>query len=289
MMYTINAYQPFNHFHQYQFQFDYPATQVIVSKRKKRVIKPKTSLLANVCTTQSRVPHIHKQLVKVVGTPGKVQELVQRLPTPVPDCIEKTVVETPGQDTINLVYERPLTPPPQIVEKHIIEAPPPPIINCFERRVPHRPRNACSTTAASTTATCSCATCATVLPQVTEITSTTTVLPTTSTEVQTTTTVVPTTSTTVVQSTPVTTTTLLPTTSTTIIHAPTTSIIQAPIITETLGCRCKKLPRISLSTTETIRSSRVIIEPKSVMFQRCASFIEYPRCRTTILRSHHCL
>jgi hypothetical protein len=285
-MYTINAYEPFNHFQQYQFQVDYPAAEVIVSKRKKRVIKPKAPLLGNVCTTSIRVPQVHKQLVQVVGAQGKVQELVQRLPTPVPDCIEKTILETPGQDTINLIYERPVTPPPQIIEKRIIEAPPPPIVNCFERRVPHRPRTNCSTHAAASAATCACnacPVCATVAP-VQEFT-TTTALPTYSAAIQTTTTTLPTTSTTILQSrAPVTSTTILPSASMTILHAPATSIIQ----TGTLPRSCKRLPRISMSTTETFHS-RVYIEPKSVVFQRCASFIDYPRCSTTFLSSRNCI
>lgn len=87
-----------------------------------------------------RVPQIYKEVVKVPGEPGQVKEVVKRLPTPTPDIIDKTIIEQPGQDTINVIYERPTTPPPNIVERRLIEAPPAPQVNCFERRVPHRPR-----------------------------------------------------------------------------------------------------------------------------------------------------
>lgn len=88
-----------------------------------------------------RVPQVHKEVTKVPGVPGQVKEVIKRLPTPTADLIEKTFIEQPGQDTINVIYERPTTPPPNIVEKRVVEPQPPAQVNCFERRVPHRPRD----------------------------------------------------------------------------------------------------------------------------------------------------
>lgn len=88
----------------------------------------------------NRPPQIYKEVTKVPGAPGKVHELVRRLPTPTADVIDKTIIEQPGQDVVNVIYERPTTPPPNVVERRLIEAPPPAQVNCFERRVPHRPR-----------------------------------------------------------------------------------------------------------------------------------------------------
>jgi hypothetical protein len=95
----------------------------------------------------NRPPQIYKEFTKIPGAPGKVHEVVRRLPTPTADVIDKTIIEQPGQDVINVVYERPLTPPPNVVERRLVEAPPPTQVNCFERRVPHRPRQTYVTSA----------------------------------------------------------------------------------------------------------------------------------------------
>jgi len=88
----------------------------------------------------NRAPQIFKEVTKVPGAPGKVSEVIRRLPTPTADVIDRTIIEFPGQDTVNVIYERPTTPPPNLVERRLVEAPPPAQVNCFERTVPHRPR-----------------------------------------------------------------------------------------------------------------------------------------------------
>jgi len=88
----------------------------------------------------NRAPQVFKEVTKVPGAPGQVHEVIKRLPTPTADLIDKTIIEYPGQDVVNVVYERPTTPPPNVVERRLVEAPPPAQVNCYERRVPHRPR-----------------------------------------------------------------------------------------------------------------------------------------------------
>ena len=96
--------------------------------------------LAGCQPAPNRAPQVFKEVAKVPGAPGKISEVIRRLPTPTADVIDKTIIEYPGQDTVNIVYERPSTPPPNIVERRLVEAPPPAQVNCFERRVAHTPR-----------------------------------------------------------------------------------------------------------------------------------------------------
>ena len=44
---------------------------------------------------QRRAPLLHRQIVKVPGSAGKVQQVVRRLQTPPPDVIEKIIVTKP--------------------------------------------------------------------------------------------------------------------------------------------------------------------------------------------------
>jgi len=106
----------------------------------------------------NRAPQVFKEVAKVPGAPGQVHEVVRRLPTPTADLYDKTIIEQPGQDVVNVVYERPSTPPPNVVERRLVEAPPPAQVNCFERRVPHRPRAASIVSAAAP-----CGPCGTVV------------------------------------------------------------------------------------------------------------------------------
>lgn len=96
--------------------------------------------IAGCVPAPSRTPQVFREVTKVPGAPGKVTEVIKRLPTPAADVIDRTIIELPGQDVINVVYERPSSPPPNVVEKRLVEPPPPTQVNCFERRVPHRPR-----------------------------------------------------------------------------------------------------------------------------------------------------
>jgi len=87
-------------------------------------------------TASPRTPKIYREVTKVPGPPGKVKEMVIRLPTPEPDIIERIIIEQPAQEMVNIVYERPATPPPQIVEKRISAPCPAPSFNYYERQLP---------------------------------------------------------------------------------------------------------------------------------------------------------
>ena len=68
-----------------------------------------------------RAPVLRRQVIKVPGPAGRVQQVVRRIPTPQPDVIEKVYVVKPQRDVVNLVIERPGTPPPQIKETREVE------------------------------------------------------------------------------------------------------------------------------------------------------------------------
>lgn len=73
---------------------------------------------------KQRVPRVSRQVTRVPGKPGRVKNIVQRLPTPIPDTIERIFIEQPGKDIINYIFERPYTPPPKIVDKYVHQMPP---------------------------------------------------------------------------------------------------------------------------------------------------------------------
>jgi hypothetical protein len=77
---------------------------------------------------QRRAPVLRRQIIKVPGPAGRVQQVVRRIPTPQPDVIEKVIVTKPQRDVINLLIERPSTPPPTIQEKRIQARPHKPAI-----------------------------------------------------------------------------------------------------------------------------------------------------------------
>ena len=68
----------------------------------------------------ARVAQVFKEVSKVPGAPGKVSEVIRRLPTPTADLIDRTIIEQPGQDVVNVIYERPTTPPPNVNFRKII-------------------------------------------------------------------------------------------------------------------------------------------------------------------------
>jgi hypothetical protein len=77
---------------------------------------------------QRRPPVLRRQVVRVSGPAGRIQQVVRRLQTPPPDVIEKVIVSKPQRDVINLLIERPATPPPTIQEKRIQARPHKPAI-----------------------------------------------------------------------------------------------------------------------------------------------------------------
>jgi len=115
-----------------------PVQAVAAAPCAAAVVAPTAAPIAGCQPAPNRAPQIFKEVTKVPGAPGKVTEVVKRLPTPTADVIDKTIIEYPGQDTVNVIYERPTTPPPNVVERRLVQAPPAAQVNCFERRVPHR-------------------------------------------------------------------------------------------------------------------------------------------------------
>ena len=87
-----------------------------------------------------RPPVLRRQIIRVPGPAGRVQQVVRRLPTPQPDVIEKVTIVKPQRDVINLVIEKPGTPPPQVQERREVEAASPPVINQQIVRVEPRTR-----------------------------------------------------------------------------------------------------------------------------------------------------
>jgi hypothetical protein len=76
-----------------------------------------------------RQPVIKRQVITMPGEPGRVQQVVRRLPTPTPDIIERVFIVKPQRDTINLVIERPTTPPCLYRDKTVYGKSRRPIIN----------------------------------------------------------------------------------------------------------------------------------------------------------------
>jgi len=72
---------------------------------------------------------LRRQIIKVPGPGGRVQQVVRRLQTPPPDLIERVYVVKPQRDVVNLLIERPGTPPPQVQERRVVGKPHRPVIN----------------------------------------------------------------------------------------------------------------------------------------------------------------
>ena len=85
-----------------------------------------------------RQPVIRRQVIQVPGNPGQVRQIVRRVPTPIPDVIERVFVVKPQRDVVNLVIERPTTPPPQVKNRTIVAKARKPVINSQVVRVAPR-------------------------------------------------------------------------------------------------------------------------------------------------------
>lgn len=99
---------------------------------------PQIEAAYEAATSQRRQPVIKRQVITVPGAPGKVQQIVRRLPTPTPDIVERVFVVKPQRDVVNLVIERPGTPPAQYKDRTIIGKPRKPLINPLVVRVASR-------------------------------------------------------------------------------------------------------------------------------------------------------
>ena len=89
-----------------------------------------------------RPPVLRRQVIKVPGPAGRVQQVVRRIPTPQPDVIEKVFVVKPQRDVVNLLIERPGTPPPQVQERREVEPAHRPVITQQVVRVEPRTKAA---------------------------------------------------------------------------------------------------------------------------------------------------
>lgn len=88
---------------------------------------------------QRRQPVVKRQVITVPGAPGRVQQIVRRLPTPTPDVVERVFVVKPQRDVVNLIIERPCTPPAQFRDRTVIGKQRKPVIHPMIVRVPGRP------------------------------------------------------------------------------------------------------------------------------------------------------
>lgn len=80
-------------------------------------------------TTKRRQSVVKRQVITMPGGPGKVQQVVRRLPTPTPDVIERVFIVKPERDTVNLIIERPMTPPIQYKDKTVYGKSRRPLVN----------------------------------------------------------------------------------------------------------------------------------------------------------------
>jgi hypothetical protein len=101
-------------------------------------LAPQIEAAYEAATTQRRQPVIKRQVITVPGTPGRIQQVVRRLPTPTPDIIERVFVVKPQRDVINLVIERPGTPPAQYKDRTVMGKQRRPLIHPRIVRVPAR-------------------------------------------------------------------------------------------------------------------------------------------------------
>lgn len=107
------------------------ASQIISKELNEDVdqLTPQIEAAYDAANGKRRNPVIKRQVITVPGEPGKVQQVVRRLPTPTPDVIERIFIVKPQRDTINLVIERPRTPPAQFKDRTIYGKSRRPIIN----------------------------------------------------------------------------------------------------------------------------------------------------------------
>ena len=103
-------------------------------------IQPQIEAAYEAATGQRRQPVIKRQVITIPGAPGRVQQVVRRLPTPTPDVVERVFVVKPQRDVVNLIIERPCTPPAQYRDRTIMGKQRKPVINPFIVRVQGRPQ-----------------------------------------------------------------------------------------------------------------------------------------------------
>lgn len=101
-------------------------------------LAPQIEAAYEAATGQRRQPVIKRQVITIPGAPGRVQQIVRRLPTPTPDVVERVFVVKPQRDVVNLVIERPGTPPAQYKDRTIMGKPRKPLINPMVVRVQSR-------------------------------------------------------------------------------------------------------------------------------------------------------
>jgi hypothetical protein len=92
-------------------------------------LAPQIEAAYEAATHHRRQPVIKRQVITVPGTPGKIQQVVRRLPTPTPDIVERVFIVKPQRDVVNLVIERPGTPPAQYKDRTVMGKQRRPLIN----------------------------------------------------------------------------------------------------------------------------------------------------------------
>ena len=92
-------------------------------------LTPQIEAAYEAASGKRRQPVIKRQVITMPGEPGRVKQVVRRLPTPTPDIIERVFIVKPQRDTINLVIERPTTPPVMYKDKTVYGKSRRPIIN----------------------------------------------------------------------------------------------------------------------------------------------------------------
>ncbi|KAL7677288.1 hypothetical protein ACOME3_003524 [Neoechinorhynchus agilis] len=69
-----------------------------------------------------------RDVVRCRTPPPLVKRIVERVPTPEPQIVERVVVRPAPQTIVERVIERPRTPPPRIVHREVTESPQPTIV-----------------------------------------------------------------------------------------------------------------------------------------------------------------
>lgn len=106
-----------------------PGCQPVSQSDDLSQLAPQIEAAYEAATGQRRQPVIKRQVITVPGNPGKVQQVVRRLPTPTPDVVERVFIVKPQRDVVNLVIERPGTPPAQYRDRTIMGKQRRPLIN----------------------------------------------------------------------------------------------------------------------------------------------------------------
>lgn len=107
-------------------------------------LAPQIEAAYEAATGQRRQSVVKRQVITIPGQPGRVQQVVRRLPTPTPDVIERVFIVKPQRDTVNLIIERPSTPPAQYKDKTVYGKQRRPLINPKIIQVPSRQNTATS-------------------------------------------------------------------------------------------------------------------------------------------------